>query len=233
MTKHYLIIGGSHGIGGELTRRLLTGDNHLTVISRTVGELDPAQPQVTHVTADVTQEIPADAFPESIDGLAYCPGSISLSPIRGLSPEVLTNDFQLNVVGAVRCIQAALKGLKASGAGSIVLFSTVAVSQGMPMHSSVAAVKGAIEGLARTLAAELAPSIRVNVVAPALVDTPLAARFLGDEKKRAAMDKRHPLGRVGTAPDIAAAAEYLLSNQSGWVSGQVLGVDGGLSTLRT
>jgi NAD(P)-dependent dehydrogenase (short-subunit alcohol dehydrogenase family) len=174
----------------------------------------------------------AEGLPEKLDGLVYCPGTINLKPIRGLKPADFRNDFEVNVVGAVKVIQAAYKALKASGSASIVLFSTVAVAQGMPFHASVAASKGAVEGLARSLAAELAPSVRVNVVAPSLTNTPLASRILSSDEKIEASAKKHPLQKIGQASDIAAAAEFLLGDQSGWISGQVLGVDGGLSTLR-
>ena len=230
--RHYLVVGGSHGIGAGIVRRVLNDGHHVTIWSRTMGEFDSIPDGASHFEVDVTGEIPSGAMPESLDGLVYCPGSITLGPIRGVKLEQLASDFELNVSGAVRCIQSALRPLKASGSGSIVMFSTVAVGQGMPMHSVVAMVKGAIEGLTRTLAAELVPEVRVNAIAPALVDTPLAERLLSSDERRAAMDRRHPLGRVGTADDIAAAAAYLLSPESSWVSGQVLGVDGGLSTLR-
>jgi 3-oxoacyl-[acyl-carrier protein] reductase len=132
----------------------------------------------------------------------------------------------------VKCIQAALPAMKAAEACSVVLFSTVAVAQGLPLHASVAACKGAVEGLARSLAAELAPKIRVNCIAPALTDTRLAEKFLSSEEKRTAMAQRYPLKRVGQVDDIASAAYFLLSDESAWVTGQVLGVDGGMSTLR-
>ena len=227
----HVIVGGSGGIGGELTRRLLNRGNRVVVISRTTGDLNLEATGLTHVVADVCDAFPVDALPDRIAGLAYCPGSINLGPLRGVKPEALRDEFNLNVVGAVRAIQAAQRGLKAAG-GSVVLFSTVAVGQGMPMHASVASVKGALEGLTRSLAAELAPAIRVNAIAPSLTDTPLAARLLSSEERRDAMAKRHPLGRVGTAADVAAVAEFLLAGESTWITGQVIGVDGGLSTLR-
>lgn len=135
-------------------------------------------------------------------------------------------------MGAVRAVRAALPALKAAQQASIVLFSTVAVGTGMPMHASIAAAKGAVEGLARSLAAELAPQIRVNVIAPSLTDTPLAAGLLRTDRQRESAAKRHPLERVGHVEDIASAARFLLSDQSSWVSGQVVNVDGGLGALR-
>ncbi len=232
MAKNYVIIGGSAGIGHGIVSRLLTGGANVTVVSRTRGSIKELE-QVKHIELDVTSgDLVAEQLPEIIDGLAYCPGSINLGPVRGLKPEAMLADYQLNVVGAVKCIQAALPGMKGANSPSIVMFSTVAVSQGMPMHASVAAVKGAIEGLTRSLAAEFAPRIRVNCIAPSLTDTPLAERLLSNDQKRAMMAERHPMKRIGTVEDIASAATFLLSDDASWITGQVLGVDGGLSTLR-
>lgn len=231
-SKHYVVVGGSHGIGLGIVDRLLAGGHAVTVLSRTSEEL-ASRPSVTHVAIDVTtDDITAAHFPDSIDGLAYCPGSINLGPLRGVKPETMMADFNLNVVGAVKCVQAAMAGMKAAGHSSIVTFSTVAVAQGLPMHACVAAAKGAVEGLSKSLAAELAPAIRVNCIAPSLTDTPLASRLLSSDEKKSAMGKRHPLGRVGAIGDIAAMAEFLLSDQSPWITGQIFAVDGGMSTLR-
>ncbi len=204
----------------------------MTVVSRTNDQLTGLA-GVNHVRVDVTgDEIEPAMFPDTIHGLAYCPGSINLGPLRGLTSETMMADFNLNVVGAVKCIQAAMAGMKSAGHSSVVMFSTVAVGQGLPMHAAVAAAKGAVEGLSRSLAAELAPSIRVNCIAPSLTDTPLAARLLSSDEKKAAMGKRHPLGRVGMVGDIAAMADFLLGDQSPWITGQIFAVDGGMSTLR-
>ena len=140
-------------------------------------------------------------------------------------------DMSLNFMALVKITHKLLDKLKASKQASIVYFSTVAVQTGMPFHTSVAAAKGAIEGFARSLAAEYAPNFRVNVVAPSLTDTPLAKRLLGNDKKKEKMDERHPLKRVGTPKDIASIACFLLSDESSWITGQVLGVDGGMSSL--
>ena len=230
--KKYVIVGGSHGIGLGLVKRLVSSGAAITVVSRTVGQLTDI-PGVTHLQIDVTKgEINSDCLPDSIDGLAYCPGSINLGPIRGLKPQAMIQDFELNAVGAVKCLQASLPAMRAAGSSSMVMFSTVAVSQGLPMHASVAAAKGAVEGLTRSLAAELAPNIRVNCVAPSLTDTPLAERLLSSDQKRAAMAERHPLKRIGDVDDIASIAEFLLSETASWITGQVIGVDGGMSTVR-
>jgi NAD(P)-dependent dehydrogenase (short-subunit alcohol dehydrogenase family) len=230
--KNYVVVGGSHGIGLAIVHRLLARGGSVTVFSRTSDQLDSVT-GVTHVPLDVTADaFPADRLPSSIDGLAYCPGSINLGPIRSIKADAMMADYQLNVVAALQTIQAAMAGMKAAPRSSVVMFSTVAVQQGLPMHAAVAAAKGAVEGLSRSMAAELAPQIRVNCIAPSLTDTPLASRLLSSDEKRAAMGKRHPLGRVGTTDDIAAMAEFLLTDLSTWVTGQVFAIDGGISSLR-
>lgn len=220
------IIGASHGIGAAIAAAL--GDSALLwTLSR---EPDHG---VHHAIWDAaTQEFPEGFLPASLDGLVYCPGTISLKPFSRLDDDSFRRDLDTNLMGAVRAIRAALPALKAAPQASILLFSTVAVGTGMPMHSSIAAAKGAVEGLARSLAAELAPQIRVNVIAPSLTDTPLASGLLRTDRQREAAAKRHPLDRVGNVDDIAAAARFLLSDESSWVTGQVINVDGGLGALR-
>lgn len=144
----------------------------------------------------------------------------------------MLTDYELNVVGAVKCLQISLPAMRAAGSSTVVMFSTVAVPQGLPMHASVAAAKGAVEGIALSLAVELAPNIRVNSIAPSLTDTSLAERLLSRDQKRAAMAERHPLKRVGTVDDIASLAEFLLTDRAGWITGQVIGVNCGMSTVR-
>ncbi len=232
--KHYVVIGGSSGIGWEVTRQLAAQGHHVVVGSRT-SEALAGITGVTHMPLNVTTDpIPADAVPKKIDGLVYCPGSIRLRPFRGLKEEDFIADYQINVLGAVQSIQACLPALKkADNRPGIVLFSTVAVQTGMPYHASIASAKGAVEGLTRSLAAELAPKIRVNAIAPSLTATPLAASLLNSEEKQKAADDRHPLKRIGQPPDIAAAALYLLGEAGSWVTGQILHVDGGMGALRT
>jgi NAD(P)-dependent dehydrogenase (short-subunit alcohol dehydrogenase family) len=171
-------------------------------------------------------------LPEKIDGLVYCPGTINLRPFRSLKPEDFQHDFDVNVLGAIKTLRAAQRPMKKAEQAGVVLYSTVAVSQGMPFHASVATSKAAVEGLVRSLAAEWAPKIRVNCIAPSLTDTPLAAKLLSSEDKRKSGDDRHPLRRVGTAEDIANMTLFLLSSESSWISGQVMAVDGGMSRLR-
>jgi 3-oxoacyl-[acyl-carrier protein] reductase len=231
--RNILVVGGSSGIGLELTRRLIEGKAEVTVWSRTepVGLKPPAY---THRAVDVGRPIAdQDAqSPESLHGLIYCPGSITLGSFSRLTEDQFLADFQLNLLGAVRVLQHCLRSFDRDGA-SVVMFSTVAVQTGLAFHASIAAAKGAVEALVRSLAAEFAQKrIRFNAIALSLTDTPLAAALLSTEDKRAKADQRHPLGRVGTPSDPASAAEFLLSSDSSWITGQVLPVDGGFSSLR-
>jgi len=171
-------------------------------------------------------------IPEVLDGLVYCPGTINLKPFHQLTEEDFLADFQVNLLGATRVLQQALPSLKKSPTASVVLFSTVAVKCGMPFHSSIAAAKGAVEGLTRSLAAEWAPKIRVNAIAPSLTDTPLAAIFLGDDKRREAAAERHPLKNIGQPEHVAELVSYLLSDAARFTTGQIFRPDGGLSSVR-
>lgn len=226
----YLIIGGSRGIGRDLVERLLAGGHEVLAGSRERGDT-PAGAAWFSFDAR-RDELPASVTEQPLDGLAYLPGSIVLKPFRSLSEEQFRDDFELNVLGAVRAIRMALPALKKSGQASVVLFSTVAAGQGMPFHASIATAKAGLEGLTRSLAAELAPAIRVNAIAPSLTDTDLAEKLLSSPEKREAADRRHPLQRVGTTGDLAAMAAFLLQPDTAWLSGQIIAVDGGMSTLR-
>ncbi len=227
--KNILLIGGSYGIGLALAKELQY-ENKVFVASRTNENL--VDLHVTHIPFDAaTDTLDVSQLPEVIDGLVYCPGSINLRPFKGLKPESFESDLQINFISLVKVIQTVLPNLTASSQSSIVLFSSVAASMGMPFHTSVAAAKGAIEGFAKALAAEYAPKIRVNVIAPSLTDTPLADKFLNNDAKREKSAERHPLKRFGTAEDMAQMASFLLSEKSSWISGQIFHVDGGMSTL--
>ena len=227
--KNILLIGGSYGIGLAIAKELQEG-NTVFVASRTNEEI--AEMNVTHIPFDATTDtLDTSKLPEVIDGLVYCPGSINLRPFRGLKPDAFEQDLQINFISLVKVIQSVLPNLTASNQSSIVLFSSVAASMGIPFHTSVAAAKGAIEGFAKALAAEYAPKIRVNVIAPSLTDTPLAEKFLSNDDKKEKSAQRHPLKRVGTSDDMAQMASFLLSEKSSWISGQVFHVDGGMSTL--
>ena len=206
--KNILIIGGSSGIGLALAE-ILSPINSVYIASRSRENLTNLE--VTHIPYDATtQNLEISSLPDTVDGFVYCPGSINLRPFKGLSSEAFEKDFQINVIGAVNSLKSILSNLSNSGNASVVFFSTVAVQTGMPFHSSVASSKGAIEGLTRSLAAEFAPKIRVNAIAPSLVDTPLASKFLNNETKLEKANERHPLGRIGSAKEIAQAAAFLL-----------------------
>ena len=228
----FIVIGASSGIGKELAAQLV-GAGHEVIGTYFSANEESGTLGVPMHRLNVLDENPDFSFiPEAINGLAYCPGAINLKPFARTKPDDFRVDYELQLIGAVKTIQAALPALKKSGAGSVVLFSTVAVQSGFGFHAIVSASKGAIEGLGRTLAAELAPTVRVNVVAPSLTDTPLAAPLLGNEERRASSAQRHPMKRVGTAADSASAAKFLLSNESGWMTGQVIHVDGGMGVVR-
>ncbi len=227
MKKNILLIGGSHGIGHALAKKL-QNNNNIYIASRTKEELDDLE--VTHIPFDATtDELDMTQMPDEIHSFVYCPGSINLKPFKMMSLDTFEEDMHLNFFSMVRVVKTII-GKMAEG-GSMVFFSTVAVGTGMPFHTSVAAAKGAIEGFAKSMAAEYAPKLRVNVVAPSLVNTPLAGRLLNNDKKVEMMSQRHPLKRVGTPEDIANIALFLLSDDSTWMTGQIVGVDGGMSTL--
>ena len=227
--KNILLIGGSYGIGLAIAKELQF-ENNVYIASRSNENL--ADVKATHITFDATKDaIDTSQLPAVIDGLVYCPGSINLRPFKGLKPEAFETDLQINFISLVKVIQYVLPNLLASEQASIVTFSSVAATMGMPFHTSVAAAKGAIEGFAKALAAEYAPKIRVNVIAPSLTDTPLADKFLNNETKQEKSAERHPLKRFGKPEDSAQMATFLLSDKSSWISGQIFHVDGGMSTL--
>ncbi len=227
--KNILIIGGSYGIGLAIAKEL-QDNNNLFIASRSNAAL--ADIKATHIPFDaLTDTINTSLLPNVIDGLVYCPGSINLRPFKGLKPEAFETDLQLNFISMIKVIQSVLPNLLAADQASIVMFSSVAASMGMPFHTSVAASKGAIEGFAKALAAEYAPKIRVNVIAPSLTDTPLADKFLNNETKQEKSAERHPLKRFGKPEDSAQMASFLLSDKSSWITGQIFHVDGGMSTL--
>jgi len=229
--KNYLVVGASSGIGKVLSENLANaGHQVFGTFNNTVSGNNT--PNLQYHKLDVLADaLNLDFIPDSLDGMAYCPGSINLRPFARIKPDEFVEDYKLQVVGAVKIIQTILAKLKASENASIVFFSTVAVQLGFNFHSQVASSKGAIEGLTRSLAAELAPKIRVNCIAPSLTDTPLAARLLNSDEKREANANRHPLKKIGTAADIATAAEFLLTEKSNWITGQIMHVDGGMSSI--
>jgi len=229
--KNIVVIGGTSGIGLEAVKLLVSQHASVYNVSRRACDIDG----VKNISLDITEDFQKiEGLPDQIDGLIYSPGSINLKPFQSLKLEDYRTDFEVNVLGALKTIKAVLKNLKSSSSKpGIVLFSTVAVTQGMSFHTSVAAAKGAIEGVTRSLAAEFAKSnIRVNTIAPSLTDTPLASGLLASDEKRKASEDRHPLKKIGEAADVAAMAVHLLSENSKWITGQIIHMDGGMSSVR-
>jgi len=230
--ENYLIIGASSGIGKQLALQLANSGNRVygTYFKN---EMQSENERISYHPLNVTDEtISLDFLPEELAGVVYCPGSIQLRPFERIKPQDFITDYNLQVIGAIKVLQQAASKLKQSEHASVVLFSTVAVQTGLPFHTQVSASKGAIEGLTKALAAEYAPKIRVNCIAPSLTDTPLAASLLNTDQKKEANALRHPLKRVGSAEDIANLAEFLLSSKSSWITGQIMHVDGGISSLK-
>ena len=230
--KKYLIIGGTSGIGLEITKLLVAKNNQVIVISRQKRNIEELN-NVIFYSADVTK--PIEELPEiddKLNGLVYCPGTINLKPFKNLKIDDFKYDFEINFLGAVKKINKYLNNLYQTDGASIVLFSTVAVQIGMPYHSSIASAKGAVEGLTRSLAAEFAPKIRVNCIAPSLTNTPLAEKFLNSESKLQSSIDRHPLKRIGNPTEIAELVYFLLSDSSSFITGQIIKVDGGISSIR-
>lgn len=229
--RNILVVGGSSGIGLALVENLLAAGENVYVWARQEREL-VGKTGVHFSSVDVTSgDLPADDLPDTLHALVYCPGTINLKPFRGLKPEQFRTELDINLIGAVRCLQAVERRFKKAEQAAVVLFSTVAVQRGMPFHASIAAAKGAVEGLTRSLAAEWAPKIRVNAIAPSLTDTPLAEKLLSTEDKRKASADRHPLQRVGSPEEVATLAAYLISADAGFITGQVIGIDGGKSRI--
>lgn len=228
--QNYLIIGASSGIG-LATAQLLAKDNQVygTYCTTNTEHVNNIQYHYYNV---LDENIDLSYLPETIDGVVYCPGSINLKPFARIKPEDFIQDYQLQVVGAIKIIQQLIPKLKTSKQASIVLFSTVAVQNGFNFHSMVASSKGAIEGLTRALSAELAPIIRVNCIAPSITNTRLAGNLLNTPEKIEANAQRHPLKKVGSAIDIANMVQFLLSDKSSWITGQILHVDGGMGVVK-
>ncbi len=232
--RKYLVVGGSRGIGREIARSLSAAGATVYVASRMEDDKGPENSQYLKldVTSDDLESL-SEGLPDKLDGIAYCPGTITLKPFQSLKIKDFNDDLNINLLGAVRVLQRTLSHLKRNGEGSVVLFSTVATRIGMNFHASIAAAKSAVEGLAISLAAEYSKSgIRFNVIAPSLTDTSLAGNLLASEQKQKAAAERHPLNRFGQPEDIASLAVFLLSPQSGWMTGQIIPVDGGLSSVK-
>ncbi|BCX19282.1 MAG: short-chain dehydrogenase [Geminicoccaceae bacterium] len=238
MQGKVVIVGGTGGIGSALARKLAPSGRPLHLVARDAGRLSALASELgaSFATADVTDPASLrsaiEAGGSSLSGLVYAVGTITLKPVSRVAPADAERDFRVNALGALAAVQAALPALRAQGAGgSIVLFSTVAVQRGFPMHASIAMAKGAVEGLTRALAAELAPEIRVNAIAPSLTRTPLAEGLTKNAAMAEAIARQHPLRRLGEPEDSASLAAFLLSPESGWITGQVIAVDGGRAAL--
>lgn len=228
--KNYLVIGGSSGIGKEISEILSKGN---VVFSTSRNNLSGTNENIRHIKYDVLEdELDPELLPDQIDGFVYCPGTINLRPFRSLKLETFRSDLELNLIGAIKTLQIILPKLQQSPSGSIIFYSTVAVKTGMPFHSSVSSSKSALEGLTKSLAAEFAPKIRVNCIAPSIVNTPLANKFLNTEDKIEKAAARHPLNRIGTAKEIAHLTQYLLDEKSKWITGQIINIDGGISSVK-
>lgn len=226
----FLIIGSSSQIGNEVIEEL--AQNNLEIITISRSQEKPIH-SMQHICHDVTNEkLDLPSLSQPIKGILYLPGTMSLKPFKNLKMIDFESDLNINFLSMVRCLEKYLPNLEQSGSGSIVLISSVAAQLGLSYHSSISASKGAIEGFARAMAAELSPKIRVNVVAPSICDTPLAKPILDRPNQKEMSASRHPLHRIGSATDIAKMIKFLLTDDSSWITGQIFHVDGGLSTLR-
>ncbi len=228
--KNYLIVGASSGIGQALAQQLALEGHQ--VYGTYQSNPTTSAGNIQYFPLDVTADMDLSFLPDQLDGLVYCPGSINLLPFKRIKAAAFLADYELQVLGAIKVIQQVLPILKKSAQASLVLFSTVAVQSGFNFHTQVAVSKGAIEGLTKSLAAEFAPTIRVNAIAPSLTDTPLAAKLLNTDQKKEANAQRHPLKRIGSATDIANTAAFLLSEKASWITGQIIHVDGGMSAIK-
>lgn len=236
MSGRIVVVGATGGIGGALVRRLAARGAAPFLVARDAGKLAAlgAETGAPFAVADVTDTAALKAAVAQagtpLAGLVFCVGSILLKPATRLTEADMLDTFRLNVAAAAMAVQAAIPGLVA-GKGAVVLFSSVAARRGFPNHAAIGAAKAAVEGLGVSLAAELAPNVRVNVIAPSLTQTQLAEPLTKSPQMAEAIARQHPIPRLGTAEDQAALADFLLSDAAGWMTGQVIGVDGGRGAL--
>jgi len=228
--KNYFVLGASSGIGRAIALQL-SGQGHTVYGTYHKHRQEDDSNLKYHELNVLSEQSNFDFLPENLDGFVYCPGNIKLKPFERTSPEEFTDDFTLQVIHAAKSLQKVLPRLKKSTQASVIFFSSIAVGKGFNYHSLVSTSKGAIEGLTKSLAAEYAPKIRFNCIAPSLTNTPLASMLLNTEEKIETNAKRHPLKRIGQPEDIASAAAFLLSEESSWMTGQIIHVDGGLSSI--
>lgn len=232
MNRNIIVIGGSSGIGQACTERFITNNDHVFNLARSATSKEDKE-GLTNIDYDISNdELNAEQLPEAIDSLIYCPGTINLKPFNLLTAKDFRNDFEINCVGFANTVRNLLPNLKNADSASVVTFSSVAVKEGMAYHASVAASKAAVEGLSRALSAEYsATGIRFNVVAPSMVDTPLAEKFLRTDEKKEAIKNRHPLKAIGEPSDIAEIVWFLTTDACSWMTGQVIRPDGGISSI--
>lgn len=239
MAGPVVIVGATGAIGGAVARRTAGRGGALHLIGRDEARLAALARDLgaTHAVADVMDEAAltraVQAAGPAIGGLAYCVGSIALKPLRRTTVEDFVSAFRLNCVSAALAVAAAADGLRACPGSGVVLFSTVAARSGFPNHAAISSAKGAVEGLTVALAAELAPHVRVNCVAPSLTRSAIAAPLLANEAMAKALAAQHPIPRLGEGEDAGSLAAFLLSDEAGWITGQVFAVDGGRSTVRS
>ncbi|NGX31143.1 MAG: 3-oxoacyl-[acyl-carrier-protein] reductase 2 [Chlamydiae bacterium] len=230
--KNIVIVGASSGIGLEIAKLSAEKGYFVHVLSRTEGATSELLQTKFHKTDILDFEMPLPEIEGPIDGLVYCPGSMEQKPFLETTLEDFKGAFDLNVLGAIRTIQHYLPKLQEAKEGaSIVLFSALLAQKGHPLYTNTACAKGAIEGLCKSLAAEFAPLVRFNCIAPSFVETPLTQNILTNEDKKHALASKHPLKRLGHPSDVAFMADFLLSEKAEWITGQTIGVDGGMSTL--
>ena len=225
--RNIVIIGGSKGIGSAILMQQLENSTVYN-ISRTTPDI--SHPNLIHFPIDVLK----DDLPEieNIDTLIYCPGSINLKPIGSLSIDDFRNDFEINVIGAVKAIQKYLPTLKKGTNPSIVLFSTVAVKLGMPFHASIATAKAGVEGLVKSLGAELASVVRINAIAPTITETSLSANILRNDRMKENMTERHPMKGYLKPEEVAEMANFLISEKAKSISGQIFEMDYGIVSFK-
>ncbi len=240
MSAPVAIFGATGGVGAAVARKLVNKGQPVVLIGRNEDRLAALSDELDapSVQCDVTQ---AEQITAAVDeargdsglgGLIYAVGSIVLTPLRRTERSAFIDAFTLNVVGAAEAVQAAAPALQ-KGGGGVVLFSTVAVDQGFANHAVISAAKGGVQGLTRALAAELAPKVRVNCIAPSLLDTHMAKPLTSNPQMAEGIANMHPIPRLGAADDAAGLAAFLVGDEAGWITGQIIGVDGGRGTLRT